>query len=364
MIDNCPGTRALLEEGIAQGLHLGAQLYVSHRGETLADMAVGRSRPGVPMTPDTINLWRSSGKPITAAAIAQLWERGRLDLDNRVAKHIPEFGVRGKETITIRHLLTHTGGFRAVIGLSWNDSFEQAVAKICRAPLEPRWIPGQTAGYHAFSSWYILAEIVRRLDGRPFDQYTREEIFVPLGMNDSWVSMSPESYRGYGNRIGLMFETREPGQQALQPASEGNGESDAAAIRPSSNARGPIRELARFYERLNELLKPETVHVMTSPQRQGLFDLTFKHVMDWGLGFILNTSSQARDMPYGYGDHASSRTFGHSGQESSCGFCDPEHGLVVAWICNGMPGESTAWERQRRINSAVYSDVQQIDPEM
>src|SRR5262249_55794594 len=156
----------------------------------------------------------SSGKPITAVAIAQLWERGRLELDDVVSKHIPEFGVRGKEAITIRHLLTHTGGFRAVIGLSWNDSFEQAVAKICAAPLEPRWVPGQTAGYHPTTSWYILAEIVQRLDGRRIDQYAREEILLPLGMNDSWISMPPETYRAYGDRIGQMYDTRESGGEA------------------------------------------------------------------------------------------------------------------------------------------------------
>ena len=49
----------------------------------------------------------------TAVAMAQLWERGLLELDDRVVRFIPEFGQMGKEPITIRHILTHTGGFRA-----------------------------------------------------------------------------------------------------------------------------------------------------------------------------------------------------------------------------------------------------------
>src|SRR5262245_49507548 len=108
-----PRTRELIEQGIAHGLQLGAQVYVSHNGQPVADFALGESRSGVPMSVETINPWMSSGKPVTALAIVQLWERGKLDLDDRVSRFIPEFGVKGKEPITIRHLLTHTGGFRA-----------------------------------------------------------------------------------------------------------------------------------------------------------------------------------------------------------------------------------------------------------
>ena len=67
------------------------------------------------MDRDTIMLWLSSTKPIAAIAIAQLWEQEKLN-DDPVAKFIPEFGVNGKEPITIRQILTHTGGFRGLIG--------------------------------------------------------------------------------------------------------------------------------------------------------------------------------------------------------------------------------------------------------
>ncbi len=73
-------TRTALLRGIEQGLHPGAQLYVSRRGEVVADLALGEARPGsplpsVPMTSDTLVLWLSSSKPVGAVAIAQLWER-------------------------------------------------------------------------------------------------------------------------------------------------------------------------------------------------------------------------------------------------------------------------------------------------
>src|SRR2546430_1200029 len=107
-------TVAVIEQGIAQGLHIGAQIFVSLDGQTIGDVALGEARRGVPMRADTLMLWLSSAKPITAVAIAQLWERGKLELDDRVAKRIPEFAAHGKDRITIRHILTHTAGFRAI----------------------------------------------------------------------------------------------------------------------------------------------------------------------------------------------------------------------------------------------------------
>lgn len=353
-------TIRILEQGIARKLHLGAQLYISHQGKTLVDNAFGESRAGVAMSTDTLNLWMSSVKPIVAVAVGQLWEKGLLDLDDQVIKYIPEFGVNGKQEITVRHILTHTAGFRAVLGMQMADSYEQAIVKICNTPLEPRWVPGETAGYHLGSSWYVLAELVRRLDGRRIDQYAREAIFAPLGMNDCWIGMPPDAYKAYGDRIGFMFDTR---NGKVEPAKYSNSAEDAANIRPGANGRGPINQLARFYETLMQddpspLLKRETAAAMTTRQRIGVYDLTFKHIIDVGLGFIINSNQYgAQTVPYGYGIHAGPNTFGHSGHESSSAFCDPDNKLVVAWVCNGMPGTIPHALRQRQLNSAIYEDL-------
>src|SRR5256885_820587 len=187
-------TLAVLREGIQQGLHAGAQLYISRNGKVVADTAVGESRIGVPYTRDSISSWLSCSKPVTAVAIAQLWERGQLALDDPVATHIPEFAAGGKEAITIRHLLTHTGGFRGV-ATNWSpEPWDQIIAKICASRIEPGWVPGRKAGYHVASSWFILGEIVQRISGMPIDQYVREHIFLPLRMNDSWLALPPEQY--------------------------------------------------------------------------------------------------------------------------------------------------------------------------
>ena len=365
-----PKTLAVLQTGIDLGLHLGAQLYVSSHGKLVADAAIGLAHGspsgGTPMTADSINLWMSSVKPVAAVAIAQLKERDKLQLDDPVARHIPEFSQNGKERITIRHLLTHTGGFRALPDAWLNESWDQIIARICAARPEPSWPPGEKAGYHPRSSWFILGEIIRRIDGRSYDQYARQEIFLPLEMSDSWAGMPGEKYRDYrdSDRLAAMYE---PGEAAPDPTDPSAGmptEAQCSAVRPGSNGRGPIRELGRFYEMLlgggellgKRILKQESVAELIAPQRVGMYDHTFKAPMDWGLGFILNTTAPA-EIPYGYGPGASRRTFGHSGAQSSCAFCDPEHELVVAWICNGMPGEPRHQARQRDINTAIYLDL-------
>ncbi|HXW85445.1 MAG TPA: serine hydrolase domain-containing protein, partial [Candidatus Binataceae bacterium] len=159
----------VIEDGIKARLHLGAQLYVSRAGSTVGDLAFGEAREGVPMRPDTLNLWMSSVKPITAIAIAQQWERGKLELDDPVARHLPEFAAKGKDRVTVRHVLTHTGGFPFAVTNWAVIPWEKIIGELCDAPLLPGWVPGERMGYHVASGWYALAEIVRRIDGRPYN---------------------------------------------------------------------------------------------------------------------------------------------------------------------------------------------------
>ncbi len=358
-----PRTFTVIQNGMEAGTHVGAQLYVSLKGEPIADAGVGLARRGVLMDEGTLMLWLSSTKPIAAIAIAQLWEQEKLKLDDPVAKFIPEFGVNGKEPITIRHLLTHTGGFRGMVG-NWEDQpWDDVIAAVCAARLETGWVPGHKAGYHTLTSWYILGEIVRRLSGISYDHYVRDNIFLPLGMNDSWIGMPPEQYRAYGNRIGQMHDTS--GAEPVAPHFL-DTERGAAFCRPGSNGHGPVRELGMLYEALlnggsrngARILSPRTVEALVAGHRLGMYDHTFRHVIDWGLGFIRNSNRYGADtLPYGFGPHASERIFGHSGHQSSTAFCDPEHGLVVAWVFNGLPGEPKHDRRLREMDAAIYEDL-------
>src|SRR5258705_13427421 len=92
----------VLGEGLQERLHLGAQLYISRAAECLANFSVGEAGPGVPMTPGILMLWLSSGKPLTAVAIAQQVERARLNLEDKVTRFVPEFAQNGKGGITLK----------------------------------------------------------------------------------------------------------------------------------------------------------------------------------------------------------------------------------------------------------------------
>ncbi len=357
-----PQAFALIEDGMQVGLHIGAQVYVALGRQIVADFGQGEARPGVPMTAETLMLWMSSGKPVAAAAILQLAERGLLTLDDPVARHIPEFAAHGKRAITIWHLLTHTAGFRNVT-IGWpNSSWDEIIARICQAEPEPGWAPGKKAGYHPYTSWYILGEIVRRVDGRPFSEYVREAIFLPLGMVDAWIGMPVEQYRAYGDRLGIMVETA---RGKLTPHRYTTPEAAAQCV-PGGNAYGPMHDLGRFYHMLAaggtwggvRILSAESVRQMTARQREGMFDETFRHKMDWGLGLIIDSNRYGADtVPYGYGHHSSERAFGHGGAQSSVGFCDPAHELVAAIVFNGMPGEPKHNARMRKFLTAMYEDL-------
>jgi CubicO group peptidase (beta-lactamase class C family) len=358
-----PRTAAVIEDGLRAGLHIGAQIFASIHGNKIADAAFGLSRPGVEMSPDTMMLWLSSTKPVAAVAIGQLWERGLLDLDDLVARHIPEFAVNAKGDITIRHILTHTAGFRGA-ALNWsNEPWDDLIAKVCKSRQETGWIAGKKVGYNLGGSWLILGQLIRRLDGRPFEKYVREEIFVPLGMADCWIGMPRDNFLAYGQRIGLMHDTSGEQPIARFPA---DAEEACEVCRPGHNGRGPIRELAFFYEAIlgkgsragQRILSPQTVEALTSRHRTGMFDNTFKHVMDWSLGFIVSNNIYGEEnVRYSFGPHASPRTVGHGGFQSSVGMADPEHGLAAAIVFNGCPGEATHAERIRRTMAALYEDL-------
>jgi CubicO group peptidase (beta-lactamase class C family) len=313
----------LLQKQHAAGVHSGVVMYVSLRGEVMADLAVGE------LGNDAILPWLSAGKPIAAVAIVQLWEKGLLELDDPVARHVPEFAKRGKEKITIRHLLTHTAGIRWARlekGLPWNE----IIARICDAPIEPGWVVGEKAGYHSHTSWFLLGEIVRRLSGKTWKIYAKEEILGPVGMVNSLFAQEEQHS-------------------------------------PGSAARGPARELGKFYEMLlrrgegpsgMRIILPQTVEALTARHRVGMLDHTFKHVIDWGLGFIINSAHYGDEMvPYGYGRYASRRTFGHGGRQSCSGFADPEIGLAAVVIFRDQPGEEAHNRRIREVIDAIYESL-------
>ena len=351
------GVLELLERRRAEGWHECAQVYVSRGGEVLLDAAVGESRPGRALRTDDIMLWYSSGKPLTTVALLQLWERGALGLDDRVATFLPGWGG-GKERCTLRHVLTHTGGFPM-----WGDpvydkdvSFAEALAATIATPA--MFEPGTAAAYHAASGWRVLGGVVEVVDGRRIDRYVREEIIEPLGLTSSGLGIPIEVQAEVGDRIvpvvwtGHRLPTRDQdGGVSMVPYKVDQWHNEAwhiAKVEPGGGMRGPAGELGRFYEALlglgPALLEPRTVEVMSAIHRYGVKDLTFGLDLPWGLGV-------QRQFTGGPGR----RAFGHGGMASSRGLADPDLGLVLVVVANGLAGYFEAEQRVLEVTDAVYT---------
>lgn len=313
------------------------------------------------MRPDTLMPWFSATKVVTAVAVMQQWERGHLAPDDPVVAYVPEFAAGGKERVTIRHLLTHTAGLAA--GAGTEQGCDELLSAACSSSLVAGWEPGRRAAYSPRLGFHVLGEVVRRTDGRAFDAYVTEEVFEPLGMVDSWLALTPARWQAYGDRMGVMHETA-GGTARVVDALAGPG--GFADVRPSSSGVGPAGDLLRLFLALlgaGELngvrvLSAQTVDAMCARHRAGLKDETFGAVIDWGLGVMVNSWQYGRrPAPYGYGDAASLRAFGHGGSQSSVAFADPDAGLAAVLVFNGMAGEVGHHERTQPVFDALYADL-------
>ena len=355
-----PRVAGIIQKGIWEGLHPGGQIYVWHDGQE-ACQAFGESRLEIAMQSNTLLLWLSATKPTVAIAVAQLVEQGLLDLNRPIAHDLPEFAQHGKELITLRHCLAHTGGFRTGDLVSDQLPWLESIAQICAVHPEPRWEPGAKAGYHASGSWRILGELIHKTTGFMSNDYVRQHIFEPLGMKNSWIGIPLEEQAHLA--ISPIYQTDRSPPSATSYYNTPEG---IAQCNPGSNGRGPAHELGLFYRMLlgggtlgsTRIVSTETVRTWTSSQRKGMYDHTFKQVVDWGYGFKINSPrNPMQPVRYGFGRYASEHAFGHSGSQCSSAFADPAHNLVVIIILNGRPGEIRHHERSQALHDAVYEDL-------
>ena len=178
---------ALVEIGINRRLAPGAVLLAGRADEVLYRKAYGaRSlEPNrEPMTPDTVFDLASLTKPVACAtSIMLLADRGKLKVEDPVAKHLPAFAANGKAQVTIEQLLLHRGGLIADNPI---DDYAKGPEETMRRvmDLSPVARPG-TKFIYTDVGYIVLGEIVRAVSGRPLDQFAREEIFEPLRMADT-----------------------------------------------------------------------------------------------------------------------------------------------------------------------------------
>jgi len=355
----------LLEQQIQEGLHPGAQLCVSIDGDVVADFGVGETvvGSGVDLTNDSVMPLFSSAKPITAIALGILVDSGRLSFDDPVASHISEFATHGKSSIKIKHILNHTSGLADDPLADGGTSREEVISRLSDSRTIDGWVPGERSAYIPTAGWHILGEVVERASGTTFESFLQDFVLDPVGMNSTFPNVSPELAEQLGNQRASVHDSRrEPMavNQAYSPERLGR------FVRPGSSFSGTARDMVSFYSMLlndgvspagEQIISESVIASLTSRQDEGLLDETFGVFMDRGLGFFIDSQRHSPAVPYGYGTDASSATFGHGGKESSTCFADPERGLAVSLIFNGMPGEPKHDRRLKRVLAAVYETI-------
>lgn len=144
-----------------------------------------------PVTADTVFRIASMTKSFTAMAILKLRDEGKLSLEDRVAKYVPElaklpYPTTDSQVLTIRHLLTHSEGFPE--DNPWGDrqlaQSDETMRSWLRAGIPFSTSPGTAFEYSNYG-FAILGQIVAKVSGRPYADYVRDNILRPLGMNAS-----------------------------------------------------------------------------------------------------------------------------------------------------------------------------------
>lgn len=185
-----------INAAIARNETPGAVLLIGRKSGVIYEKAFGR-RALLPapeaMTTDTVFDLASLSKSIGTTTCAMiLIDRGKIDPQEKVATYFPEFGKNGKEKITVEHLLLHRSG---LLPDNPEKDYDEGPAKawerICDLPLRSK--PGEKFAYSDVG-FIVLGKLVEKMADQPLAQFAADEIFKPLGMNDTAYN-PPESWR-------------------------------------------------------------------------------------------------------------------------------------------------------------------------
>lgn len=335
----------------------GAALAVYRHDKLIAHLCAGtRDRAQtIPWQEDTaVNVF-SAGKPLVAAVIMRLCERGVIELDRPVGDYWPEFSARDKAAITTRHILSHTSGLSAFHPRVKDPViFDWASVRSLLEYETPWWEPGARQGYSPFLYGWLLANIACKAAGvGDYATLFQREVADPLGLSAYCgvpASLQPEladvgplkrplrelgsASRGANSAaLGQLMKADPKGvtnRAFTNPLtlmnSTNSGEWRGACI-PAANCHTDAHSLARFYRALlspGEWLSESTVETFTRLSSEAE-DAVLGVPLRFGLGFML--SRDVDDARFG-----SSRGFGHPGAGGSVGYADPETGIAFGYV--------------------------------
>lgn len=191
--------------GLALGIMHGDQI-VYLKGYGTAD-PTGRA-----ITPQTPMMLASLAKPITALAIMQLVDAGKLDLDAPVQRYLPWFRVAdpaASSQITVRQLLYHTSGLSELLGIEYAgvqdlspDAAEKRVRALSTAQLAH---PVGTTYEYSNLNYQTLGLIIQQVSGQTYEEYVQDHIFKPLGMQQAFTSKAEAQQNGLANSYRFWF---------------------------------------------------------------------------------------------------------------------------------------------------------------
>src|SRR5579884_500981 len=174
----------LVQDQINDRAITGAVLLVGHDGRIVHQKAFGLRATAPkpePMTLDTVFDLASLTKVVaTTPSMMRMIQYGQVRLDEPVTHYIPEFAANGKETITVRQLLTHYSGLRPDIDL--NPVWEGQEAAFRLSNEEKLQSPQGSTFTYSDTNFIVLGEMIQRLSGMSLDKYAEVHIFQPLGM--------------------------------------------------------------------------------------------------------------------------------------------------------------------------------------
>jgi CubicO group peptidase (beta-lactamase class C family) len=276
----------------------------------------------MPFTAETPTNIGSSSKQFTGFALALLASRGKLSLNDDVRKYIPELKDFGK-TITVRHLLSHTTGYREFINtliIEGRQVLEgdyigpdEVIQVINRAPALQNE-PGAEFNYN--NSAFSLATIVlQRVTGRPFAEWMRDEVFLPLGMTHTWVRADPGQII-HGRSIGYIA-----GEGGFREVRDLHASQGAGGINTTP------ADIAKWFSnfKTGKLGGPAVIKEMTTS-----FVLNDGKPSNYGYGIFLDSTRGVRRWQHGGNDIAHSSTLVY--------YPDLDAGYVVFSNYQGVPG--------------------------
>jgi CubicO group peptidase (beta-lactamase class C family) len=314
----------------------GAVTLMAHDGVVVSQHAVGQALryadgsmtelpadQQVPMRPDTIFDMASVSKVFTSIAVMQLHEAGRIDLTRPVAAYLPEFGVNGKQTITVEQLLTHTSGLVAWLPL-WRDYPDGATRIKTALGHAPVNAPGSTYRYSDLNL-IALGVLVERLTGAGLDTVVRERITEPLGMVDTGYN-PPASKLG---RVAAAEYMTTPPRGMVRGSVHDENAWSLGGVAGHAGIFSTARDMSVLAQAIlnggsyagRPVLRESTVRMMLTDYNQEFPGHAH------GLGFELNQR-------WYMGGLAGPRTAGHTGFTGTALVIDPESRSFTVMLTN------------------------------